>query len=60
MGKQIGLQLQLFQHLFIPFENLHRVPALLLSGHMVYGSLLDMGQRMLHHAGKGVSRQSFG
>ena len=44
------------KHLIVPLEDLDGVPALLLLRHVMYGSLLNVRQRMLYAAGEGVLR----
>ena len=51
--------LHLLKHLFIAFEYLYSVPALLLLGHIVNDSLLDVSERVLDRAGEGVLRNGF-
>ena len=47
-------QIQLSHHLVVALEHLDGIPSLLLGGHGVNGSFLNVRQRMLHTAAEGV------
>ena len=56
MRHHIFIDVQLFQNLLVPLENLHGVPALLFLRQAVQRGFLYMGQRVVHRAGKLVLR----
>ena len=56
MGEGVRRDLELLEHLVVALEDLDGVPALLLLGHVMYNSLLNMGKGVLHRAGEAVQR----
>ena len=56
----IGLDVQSAKDLLVMLEDLYRIPALLLFGHIVQNVLLDVSDRMLDSAGEGVHRDGLG
>ena len=56
MRQHVRLEVKRFQHLFVAFEYLHGVPALLLLRQIVHHGFLDMRQRVFHRTGEGVQR----
>ena len=59
MSQLIGGNLQVFNHLCVPFENLDCVPTLLLGGHIVEHGLFNVGQCVLNGAFKYVGGLEF-
>ena len=53
-ARDLGVQMELLQHLVVPLKELHRVPALLLLRQVVDHRLLDVGNGVLHRPGEGV------
>ena len=53
------IQLQLFENLVVPLEDLDCVPALLSFGQIMHRRLLDVRQRVLNRTGKGMLRNRF-
>ena len=60
VGHGLGGDAQLGQHLVVALKDLDGVPALLLLGHAVDSSLLDVGDGVLHGAGEGVHGNGLG
>ena len=52
--------LQLFEDLVVPLEDLDRIPALLFFRHVVYNCFFDVRKRVFHRAGEGMHRNGFG
>ena len=50
---------QLLKHLVIALEYLYGVPALLLKGHVMYGSFLDVSNSVLNGAGESMHGDGF-
>ena len=50
---------QLLKHLVVALEYLYGIPALLLKGHVMYGSLLDMSDSVLNGAGESMHGDGF-
>ena len=56
MGPEVGAQVQIRQHLLVPFKDLHRVPAEIPFVHHALDGLLNVGDGVLHAAGKHVGQ----
>ena len=56
VGQRVGVQVQFRLHLFVPLEQLDRVPTQKTLVHFALDALLDVGQRMFHTAGKHVGQ----
>ena len=54
-----GGDIQLSQHLVVPLKDLDGIPSLLLLGHIVQHSLLNVGNGVLHRTGEGVHGDGF-
>ena len=59
MGRQLAVQCQLLQHLLVPLEDLDGIPAQILIGHPSLNGLLNVGDGVLHAAGKHMGQLSY-
>ena len=54
VSQDLFVDVQLFQHLLVPLEDLHGIPPLLFFGETMEGRFLDVGDGVVHRTGESV------